>query len=270
MSNKVDPQTIAFAHRLADVSGAVIRPFFRAPIDVDAKAAMINGKPIFDPVTEADKGAERAIRAVIEAERPDDGILGEEYGAKPSKNGLSWILDPVDGTRAFINGRHEWGTLISLEREGVPVLGMIDQPWLGERFFSVNGVSELHEKGKTSPLKVRACAGLSDALLCATTPEVFPKLGSTAWDAFSRVEDKVKLTRWGGDCYIFATLVMGFCDLIVESLSKRWDISALIPLVEAAGGVITDWQGGEPGNGGGVVAAGDRRVHEQALKLLNP
>lgn len=265
--SEIDAATIAFAHRLADISGAVIRLYFRAPIDVTAKAAMINGKPVFDPVTEADKGAERAIRAVIDAERPDDGILGEEYGEKPGKNGLRWVLDPVDGTRTFINGRHEWGTLISLEDNGAPVLGMIDQPWLGERFIGVNGTAALHEKGEIKPLAVRACEKLSDAVLCACTPDAFHRPGT--WDAFQRVKAEARMTRWGGDCYIFAALAMGFCDVIVDSLSKRWDISALIPLVEGAGGVITNWQGEEPGQGGGVLAAGDKRMHAAALELLN-
>ena len=137
----VDEKLITFANRLADASGAVIRPFFRQRIDVAHKP----GTRMFDPVTEADKGGERAIRAIIERDRPDDGILGEEYGEKPGKNGLRWVLDPVDGTRAFITGRHEWGSLIALEHDGVPVLGILDQPVLGERFLGVNGRSVLLE-----------------------------------------------------------------------------------------------------------------------------
>ena len=230
---------------------------------------MINGKPVFDPVTEADKGAERAIRAVIEAERPRDGILGEEYGERVGTSGLRWVLDPVDGTRAFINGRHEWGTLISLEDNGVPVLGMIDQPWLGERFIGVNGTSELHQNGKITPLKTRACAALSDVLMCSTSPDAFARHPGM-WEGFQRVRAEVKLTRWGGDCYLYAMMALGFCDLIIESLSARWDIAALMPVIENAGGVITDWHGNEPGNGGGIIAAGDKRMHEAALKLMNP
>jgi myo-inositol-1(or 4)-monophosphatase len=264
----IDAGTIAFAHKLADVSGEVIRPFFRAPIAVAGKAAMIDGKPVFDPVTEADKGAERAIRAVIEAERPQDGILGEEYGEKAGTSGLRWVLDPVDGTRAFINGRHEWGTLISLEDNGVPVLGMIDQPCLGERYVGVNGKAELFQNGKVLPLKVRQCEKLSDALLCATTPDAFLRHPGM-WERFQRVQGEAKLTRWGGDCYLYATMALGFCDLIIESLTQRWDVAALMPVIEAAGGILTDWQGNTPGNGGVMVAAGDKRVHEAALKLLN-
>jgi histidinol phosphatase-like enzyme (inositol monophosphatase family) len=264
----VSRETIAFAHRLADVSGEVIRPYFRARIEVVGKPVTINGRAVFDPVTEADKGAERAIRAVIEAERPQDGILGEEYGERVGTSGLRWVLDPVDGTRSFINGRHEWGTLISLEDNGTPVLGIIDQPWLGERFIAVNGTAELHEKGKVLPLRVRACEKLSDALLCATTPDAFQRHPGM-WERFQRVEKEVKLTRWGGDCYLYATMALGFCDLIIESLTQRWDVAALMPVIEAAGGIITDWQGNVPGNGGVMVAAGDKRVHEAALKLLN-
>jgi myo-inositol-1(or 4)-monophosphatase len=262
----VASETIAFAHRLADISGEIIRPYFRARIDVVGKPALVNGKAVFDPVTAADRGAEEAMRAAIMRERPQDGILGEEYGETAGSSGLRWVLDPVDGTRAFINGRHEWGTLISLEEDGAPVLGIIDQPWLGERFIGVNGRAELHEKGSVTPLRVRACEKLEDALLCACTPDAFHRPGM--WDGFQRVQKQVKLTRWGGDCYIFAAMALGFCDLIVESLSQRWDISALIPLIEGAGGVITNWEGNAPGDGGSVLAAGDRRVHEAALEVL--
>src|ERR1700749_3234696 len=162
----VDAETIAFANRLADASGAVIRPFFRQPIAVVHK----EGKAAFDPVTEADRGAERAIRAIIERERPGDAILGEEYGDKPGTSGLRWVLDPVDGTRCFITGRHEWGSLIALEKDGVPLLGLLDQPVLGERFIGVNGRSELHQKGAVTKRRGRECPDLSEAVLCATDP----------------------------------------------------------------------------------------------------
>src|SRR6476646_6751265 len=130
----VDDETIAFAHRLADAAGERIRPYFRKRIDVAGMKMKVGGAAVFDPVTAADKDGEQAIRALIERERPDDGILGEEFGEKPSANGLRWVLDPVDGTRAFITGRHEWGSLLALEQDGVPVLGILDQPVLGERF----------------------------------------------------------------------------------------------------------------------------------------
>src|SRR5580700_181812 len=165
----VDDQTIAFANRLADASGAVIRPFFRQRIDVAHK----EGKQSFDPVTEADKGAERAIRDIIARERPDDAVLGEEYGETKGSSGWRWVLDPVDGTRAFITGRHEWGSLIALEQNGKALLGILDQPVLGERFIGVNGAAHLVQNGKATRLKTRACADLQSAILCATDPSSY-------------------------------------------------------------------------------------------------
>lgn len=260
----IDDATIAFAHRLADAAGETIRPFFRKALAVDDKGAAKGG--LFDPVTEADKSAERAIRAIIERERPSDGILGEEYGETPGSSGRRWVLDPVDGTRAFINGRHEWGSLIALEEQGRPVLGLIDQPVLGERFFGVNGTAALHAQGKVTPLTVRACAALSQAVLCCTHPYAYFEPEERA--GFRRVSSAVRMSRFGGDCYIFGLLAMGFCDVIVESSFHRWDVAALIPLVEGAGGVITDWRGGDCSAGGRCLASGDARVHDEALKLL--
>jgi len=263
----VAPETIAFAHSLADAAGDVIRPYFRQRLDVTDKRPVIHGQPVFDPVTEADMNAEKAIRAIIERERPDDGILGEEFGEKEGTNGLRWVLDPVDGTRAFINGRHEWGSLIALEQDGRAVLGIIDQPWIGERFIGANGATELHFRGATLPLKVRSCADLSDAILCATHPDGYFQAGEH--EAFRRVQRAVKMTRWGGDCYIFGTMALGFTDLIIESAFHRWDVAALIPVIEGAGGIITNWQGGSCADGGQCLAAGDPRIHAAALKLLN-
>ncbi len=260
----VDAETIAFAHGLADAAGAVIRPYFRHRIDVADKGAAKGA--MFDPVTEADKGAETAIRAIIERERPADGILGEEFGEKTGTNGLRWVLDPVDGTRAFITGRHEWGSLIALEENERPVLGIIDQPVLGERFVGANGAASLHAYGRIAPLKVRACARIEDAILCATHPYAYFSAQERA--AFGRVSDAVRMSRFGGDCYIYGLLAMGFCDLIVESGFHRWDVAALIPVIEGAGGIITNWQGGDCREGGQTLAAGDPRVHAAALRLL--
>jgi myo-inositol-1(or 4)-monophosphatase len=260
----IDAETIAFAHRLADAAGDVIRPYFRQRIDVADKGAAKGA--MFDPVTEADKGAERAIRAIIERERPEDGILGEEFGERTGTNGLRWVLDPVDGTRAFITGRHEWGSLIALEENERPVLGIIDQPVLGERFVGANGAASFHAHGSIAPLKVRSCARIEDAVLCATHPYAYFSTQERA--AFGRVSDAVRMSRFGGDCYIYGLLAMGFCDLIVESGFHRWDIAALIPVVEGAGGIITNWQGGDCREGGRTLAAGDSRVHAAAIELL--
>ena len=260
----IDAETIAFAHGLADAAGDVIRPYFRQRIDVSDKGSAKGAA--FDPVTAADKEAEEAIRAIIARERPQDGILGEEFGEKPGTSGLRWVLDPVDGTRAFINGRHEWGSLIGLEKNGRPVLGIIDQPVLRERFVGANGAATFHAQGGIAPLNVRECARIGDAVLCATHPHAYFSAGEQA--ALGRVADAARMTRFGGDCYIFGLLAMGFADLIVESSLHRWDVAALIPVVEGAGGIITNWQGGDCSHGGQVIAAGDRSVHAAALKLL--
>lgn len=259
----IDAATIEFAQRLADIAGDVIRPYFRQPLDVTDKGS---AKGAFDPVTAADKGAEQAIRAMIERERPADGILGEEFGEKASTNGFTWVLDPVDGTRAFITGRHEWGCLIALEKEGMPVLGVLDQPVLRERFIGVNGQAELLVEGSRRSLRSRPCPDLSEAVLCATHPDAY--FSDSEQQVIRRVRQSVRMSRFGGDCYIFGMLALGFVDLIIESKLRRWDTAALIPIVEGSGGIITDWSGNSCALGGQVLAAGDSRIHAQAMKLL--
>jgi len=261
----VEEKMIAFANRLADASGAAIRPYFRQRIEVTHKP----GVHAYDPVTEADRGAERAIRAIIERDRPQDAILGEEYGEKPaglSANKWRWVLDPVDGTRAFITGRHEWGSLIALEHDGVPVLGILDQPVLGERFLGVNGRSVLTTGEGRTVMKVRECPDIKDAILCATDPSAY--MPADQQDAFARVKARARMTRFHGDCYIYALLAMGFIDVVVESALKRWDIAALIPIIEGAGGIITGWDGEPWREGSRTLACGDRRVHAQVMELL--
>jgi myo-inositol-1(or 4)-monophosphatase len=260
----IDPALITFAHKLADTAGDMIRPYFRRRIEITDKG-LAKGT-MFDPVTAADKDAEKAMRAIIERERPNDGILGEEFGKKISTNGLRWLLDPVDGTRAFITGRHEWGSLIALEENEHAVLGIIDQPVLRERFIGVDGKAELLAAGTRTPLGVRPCPDLSQAVLCATHPDAY--FTPAERESFRLVQQGVRMSRFGGDCYIFGSLALGFIDLIVESSFHRWDVAALLPIVLGAGGLITNWQGGSCADGGQILAAGDARVHAQAMKLL--
>src|SRR5215510_13759876 len=215
----IDSETISFVNTLADTAGEIIRHFFRQPIDITDKG-LAKGS-VFDPVTAADKSAEAAMRALIERERPNDGILGEEFKEKVSANGLTWVLDPVDGTRAFITGRHEWGSLIALEEGNRAVLGIIDQPVLGERFIGVNGKAELITQRGRTPLRVRSCAHVSEAVLCTTHPEAY--FAPHEREAFRRLQGAVRMSRFGGDCYIFGPLALGFVDLIVESSFHRWD-----------------------------------------------
>jgi myo-inositol-1(or 4)-monophosphatase len=258
----VDPDLIAFANRMADASGSVIRPFFRKAIAISHK----EGKASFDPVTEADRGAERVIRDLIARERPDDGVLGEEFGETKGKNQFRWVLDPVDGTRAFITGRHEWGSLIALEDNGVPVLGILDQPVLGERFIGAGGAAHLVQAGRSMTLKTRECAELKDAILCATDPSAY--FSPPEIEAFTRVKAEARMTRYGGDCYLFAALALGFVDLVIEAGFHAWDAAALIPIVEGAGGVMTSWDGGSAASGKTIIAAGDKRLHQAAMRLL--
>lgn len=246
-----------FAHDLADASGEVIRPYFRAAIDVD------NKRPgDFDPVTEADRAAETAIRTLIRDTYPDHGIIGEEH-EDVAGGRYTWVLDPIDGTRSFIAGFPTWGTLIALGLDGRPIIGIMDQPFTGERFVGIPGGASLGDKS----LQVRPCSGLSEAVLFSTTPEMF-KPGADL-SAFQRVEEKVRLRRWGGDCYSYCMLAHGLVDLVIEASMQSYDIQALIPIVEGAGGIVTTWDGEPAWNGGRLIAAGDKRVYDEAMALLS-
>lgn len=251
-----------FAGRLADASRAVIMPYFRTAMPVDDKADLWGGAKGYDPVTEADKGAEAAIRALIEAEYPGHGILGEEYGAKAGTEPFTWVLDPIDGTRAFITGLPLWGTLIALNDGKAPVIGVMDQPFTGERYIgNPNGAFLGARK-----LKTRACPTLSHARLMTTSPHLFRTPETLA--AFNRVAEKAQLVRYGGDCYAYAMIAAGQVDAVIETNLEAYDIQALIPIVQGAGGLVTSWTGGDAQAGGSVVATGDARLHAEILALL--
>jgi len=256
---------LAFAHLLADAAGAAIRPHFRQRIEIVAKTG--SSHPGFDPVTEADRGAETAMRLLIRENFPDDGIVGEEFGTVDGESGYVWVLDPLDGTRAFIAGMPMWGTLIALEHDGKPVLGVLEQPFLRERFIGAGGRAELHDReGVIVPLRTRECASLAEAIVCTTHPFAHFDDGERA--LFRRVEAHARMSRYGGDCYAYALIAMGFVDLVMEARLAHWDIAAIVPIVEGAGGVVTDWSGGPVHEGGDVIAAGDKRAHAEALKLI--
>lgn len=259
-TRSVSDETVALGHRLADAAGAVILPLFRSGHDVENKAAQG-----FDPVTEADRAAERAMRDLLQRHRPRDGVLGEEFERTPSENGLTWVLDPIDGTRAFISGLPLWGTLIALNAHGRPVLGIVDQPYLGERYWGCNGTAWLRDRQVERIIRTRTCERLAAAVLSTTTPELFNAAERTAFDA---VAARARLVRYGCDCYAYAMVAAGLIDVVIESDLKPYDIQGPAALVEAAGGVVTDWSGGPAHDGGQVIAAGDARVHEQALELL--
>ena len=255
-------QRLAFADRLADAAGDIIRPYFRRRIDVVDKGPA----GFFDPVTQADRRAEEAIRILIRKTYPQDGILGEEFGDQPGTSSYRWVLDPIDGTRAFIAGQPLWGTLIALEHQGKPVLGVLDQPFLNERFVGFGGKAEFRSTAGTALLSTRACAQLADAVICTTHPMLH--FNEAERQLYWRVEKLCRLSRYGGDCYAYALVALGFVDLVIETDLKRWDIAPIIPIIEGAGGIVTDWNGDPLSGGGNVIAAGDVRVHAQALQIL--
>jgi histidinol phosphatase-like enzyme (inositol monophosphatase family) len=255
---------VAFAHQLADAAGAAILPYFRRRLRVSNKAAMGAG---YDPVTAADRAAERIMRGAIAARFPGHGVLGEEFASRAGDGRYQWILDPIDGTRAFIAGNPLWGTLIGLVEGGRPILGLMDQPFTKERFWGSGGRSFMRTpEGETLKIKTRSCAGLADAILTTTHPDLF---GPGEVKGFTRVKDQVRMVRYGGDCYGYCLLAAGFADIVVEAGLKPYDVAALIPIIEGAGGQITTWDGNPAGNGGRIVATGDARVHKEALALLN-
>jgi histidinol phosphatase-like enzyme (inositol monophosphatase family) len=252
-----------FAGTLADAAAVVTLKHFRSDLGVDNK---LDGNA-FDPVTIADRDAETAIRALIEGHYPDHGILGEEHGAKSGTSAFKWVLDPIDGTRSFISGVPLWGTLIALNDGDYPVVGVMDQPYTGERFVGRPGRAEFLRGGRPKKLTTRACPSLSEAILGCTDPAMFTE--GAELEAFSDVSTKTRLTRYGTDCYFYCLIAAGHADLVIEASMQPYDIQALIPIVEGAGGIVTNWLGEDAQNGGRIIAAGDKRVHAQALDILS-
>lgn len=251
---------IAAACAAADVAGAVIRPFFRARIVTDQKADR-------SPVTIADRTAEQAMRAVLAERFPDDGILGEEFGLDRPDAALRWVLDPIDGTRAFITGRPTFGTLIALFHDDRPIVGIIDQPVTGERWIGAAGRSTLFRGPYGGVAGCRPCPVLADAELSCTSPEM---LGSDM-PRWERLRRAVRRNYWGGDCYAHGLVALGQIDIIAESDMKVWDWGPLVPVIEGAGGSVTDWQGRSlrPGGDGRVLSVGDKTLLPAILRELN-
>lgn len=254
---------IETAHEMADAARQAILPHFRTR-DLVAD----NKRPAdFDPVTEADRAAEKAMREVLSRRCPNDSVLGEEYGHSEGTSGLTWILDPIDGTRAFICGATSWGVLIGLSDGGSVRYGMIDQPYIGERFEGGFGISRYTGPLGQQQLAVRDQVALEQATLLTT----FPEIGTPdEAEAFRRVASRVRLTRFGLDCYAYALLALGQVDLVIEAGLQSYDIAGPLAVVEAAGGIVTDWQGGSAVAGGRVIAAASELLHRHALEILNP
>ena len=261
-----------FVDRLAQVSGEVILPFFRSAIGAEDKSR----GGVFDPVTEADRGAEAAMRRLIGQTFPAHGVIGEEYGVDRPDAEYVWVLDPIDGTKSFISGMPTWGTLIGLMHNGRPVYGMMAQPFTRERFTGDGKRARLRtlaaSRGDAPPsewttrsLQDAACGSLAEATISTTSPALIRDPADL--EAFRRVEAKTRLSRYGGDCYAYCALAAGFIDLVIETNLKPHDVVALVPIIEGAGGVFTTWEGDDASKGGRILAAGDRRVHDEARAL---
>lgn len=262
LSADTQADLIHVANLLADAAREAILPYFRSR-DLTADNKLTDG---FDPVTEGDRAAEKAMRDLLASLRPDDAIFGEEFGQKKGTSGLTWVLDPIDGTRGFLSGTPTWGVLIAVGREDGPELGIIDQPYIKERFIGGLGEAWIDGPLGRRDLKTRTTSDLSDAILFTTFPEV-----GTAQEraAFQSLSQQTKLTRYGLDCYAYGLVAAGQIDLVVEAGLQSYDIQAPIAVIEAAGGIVTDWQGKPVHQGGRVLAAANSRLHEQALEVLS-
>lgn len=249
------------AHLMADVARDVILPYFRSA-DLEQDNKLPGG---YDPVTEADRAAEAAMREVLAQHRPEDAILGEELGAQPGTSGLTWVLDPIDGTRGFVAGTPTWGVLIAVGDASGPFIGIVDQPYMGERFIGTPTGAALIRGAQRRTLHTRAPRPLAEAVVFTTFPEVgSPQEGA----AFHAVAAQAQLTRYGMDCYAYALIASGQVDLVIEAGLNAYDIQGPLALIVAAGGVVTDWQGGPAHNGGRVIAAANATIHAEALAIL--
>ena len=259
MTPELQNELLATANALADAARNVILPYFRTPLVADNK-----DPSAFDPVTIADREAEAAMREILATRRPDDAVLGEEFGHTPGTSGLTWVLDPIDGTRAFISGATSWGVLVGLNAGEAPILGLIDQPYIGERFTGAFGQATLTTTSETRPIATRSTP-LSEATLFTTFPEVGTP---TEQQGFEAVSAKARLTRFGLDCYAYALLAMGQIDLVIEAQLNPYDVQGPIAVIENAGGIVTDWQGNPAHNGGRLLAAGSKALHAEVLEIL--
>jgi myo-inositol-1(or 4)-monophosphatase len=251
-----------FVDELAHVSGDTIRPFFRTALSVENKSSSGG----FDPVTAADRAAESAMRALIKKTFPEHGIIGEEFEPHQPDAEYVWVLDPIDGTKSFISGMPAWGTLIALMRHREPIYGVMHQPFTRELFSGDGRGANYRGPVGDRELRVRSCRSLEDAILFTTSPLL---MNAADREAFGRVEQAARLSRYGGDCYAYCVLAAGHVDVVIETELKPHDVLALIPIIEGAGGIMTTWENGRPHEGGRIIAAGDRRVHAQAMKILN-
>lgn len=253
-----------FILELNAAASAVALPLFRADHGLENKAA--EGER-YDPVTAADKGAEAAIRRLISARYPDHGVIGEEYGSDREDADFVWVLDPVDGTRAFMAGLPLWTTLIGLRFQGRAAVGLIGQPYLDEVFTGSDRGSRLIRAGRSTPLRVRACPRLAEAAISTTDPDLFDAAELGAW---TRLRARARVARYGYDAYAFAMVALGRMDVAVDAGLKPWDVEAVVPVVRGAGGLVTDWSGRDIGTDGGQMAvAGDRACLDQALEELS-
>lgn len=258
-------EIVETAHAMADAAREAILPYFRAPgLEAADKGEKLHDSG-YDPVTEADHAGEAAMRAILAEARPEDGIVGEEGGATPGTSGYAWVLDPIDGTRGFVSGTPTWGVLIAFSNRNGPLFGMIDQPYVGERFWGGYGHAQMTGPLGPRELRVRGSRPLSEAILFST----FPEIGTEAERrGFAAVAENVRLTRFGMDCYAYALLAAGQIDLVIEAGLSDYDIQAPIAVIEAAGGIVTDWRGGSAHDGGRVIAAAGAQQHAAALELL--
>jgi myo-inositol-1(or 4)-monophosphatase len=251
----------AFVDKLAAAAGDAVLPFFRTSLSVENKSRGGN----FDPVTAADRAAEQAMRAMIRENFPEHGIVGEEFGNERTDAEYVWVLDPIDGTKSFISGMPAWGTLIALMRHGEPVYGLMHQPFTREHFSGDGGAAHYRGPAGARALHARHCTSLGEATMMTTSPLL---MDDAERNAFGILEKSVRLSRYGGDCYAYCMVAAGHVDVVIEAGLKPYDVIPLIPIILGAGGVITTWDGGPAKNGGRVIAAGDKRVHEAAMAML--
>ncbi len=250
-----------FAMALARASAIEILPWFRRNAEIAVKAG-----PVWDPVTEGDRAGERVIRKMIEERYPDHGINGEEYGVKEGRSGFTWILDPVDGTRSFVCGMPTWATLIGLTFEGQPVVGLMNQPFVGDMFYGSPEGAWLDHRGDSHAIRTRTGVGLAAATIGTTAPELYRSPPDYA--GFERLRKKAQLTRYGGDAYFFAVMAAGHIDIAMDANLQTYDIAPLLPIVTGAGGVYAEWTGGNAATGGNVITAGSQALLEEALTVM--